>query len=147
MLRGICVNELHHSCEMMAQLGKQKCKVWQFKRMCFVSVCKQHLGDSICIKAKVWKHCGGFRGWGFSPAHFYLTALHPHHAPTGTRVETLWQGVKLKLLNRCFDVCLWARSCVCVRVCVSFSDACMLTKVQTAQRRAASRAPAVLLDL
>lgn len=27
MLRGICVNELHHSCEMMAQLGKQKCKV------------------------------------------------------------------------------------------------------------------------
>lgn len=51
MLRGICVNELHHSCEMMAQLGKQKCKVWQFKWMCFVSVCKQHLRDSICIKA------------------------------------------------------------------------------------------------
>lgn len=47
MLRGICVNELHHSCEMMAQLGKQKCKVWQFKWMCFVSVYKQHLRDSI----------------------------------------------------------------------------------------------------
>lgn len=47
MLWGICVNELHHSCEMMAQLGKQKCKVWQFKWMCFVSVCKQHLRDSM----------------------------------------------------------------------------------------------------
>lgn len=51
MLWGVCVNELHLSCEMMAQLGKQKCKVWQFKRMCFVSVYEQHLRDSICIKA------------------------------------------------------------------------------------------------
>ena len=58
-LRGFCkngesceavgVNEVDLSRGMMVQLGEQKCKVWQFKWMCFVSVYEQHLRDTLCI--------------------------------------------------------------------------------------------------
>lgn len=71
MFQGICVNELHYSSGMMAQLGKQKCKVWQFTQMCFVSVYKQHLWDSMRNK-KLW--------WGLESV---FDIVHPNYVPRG----------------------------------------------------------------
>lgn len=122
MLQGICVNELHHSCEMMAQLGKQKCKVWQFKRMCFVSVCKQHLRDGmhkswLTKKKKTWRGgvgWGGFRRLRFFATDFHLAVPLPKRVPTGVSVETRWQEMKLKLLNTDVLMCARLRSWLCV---------------------------------
>lgn len=47
---------------------------------------------------------------------------------------------------RCFDACLCVLLCVCVHVCTAacFGEACILTKIQTEKKRAASRVTATL---
>lgn len=65
-------------------------------------------------KRRLIKTLRGVARSGFSPTDFYLAILHPNRVPTGVSVETLWQEMKLKLLNT--DVL--TSSAVSVRVCV-----------------------------
>lgn len=81
------VNEKDLSCGLMAQLGEQKCKVWQFKRMCFVSVCERHLWDNVCMKPCLWNNCGRFFILYFEVwVRVCLVTASPRWCPTRTPV-------------------------------------------------------------
>lgn len=97
-------------------------------------------------KSRLIKTLRGVWRSGFSPTDFYLAILHPSHAPTGIPVETLWQEMKLKLLNANVLKHAWLRARVCVRVsaAVCFSEACILTKIGSEKKRAASHVTVTL---
>lgn len=79
----------------MAQLGEQKCKVWQFKRMCFVSVWEQHLRDNICMKMHLWDDCAGFSMSGF---RFLRTfALLPRSPVPKSHQDAAFLGQEMEL--------------------------------------------------
>lgn len=98
MFQGICVNELHYSSGMMAQLGKQKCKVWQFTQMSFVSVYKQHLWDSMQKKKLRW-------GLGL----FFFLYCAPQPCPQRSLCGALGKN-QVNFPEWGFDLCLYCAS-------------------------------------
>lgn len=67
-------------------------------------------------KSQLIKTVRGVWRSGFAPADFQCAIVHPNRAPKGISVETLWQEMKLKLLNT--DVLKDACLCVCLWLCV-----------------------------
>lgn len=68
-------------------------------------------------KRRLIKTLQGVVRSGFSPTDFYLAILYPNCIPSGVSVETLWQEMKLKLLNTdtlMSCLCAWLCLCMCV---------------------------------
>lgn len=85
----------------MAQLGEQKCKVWQFNRMCFVSVWEQHLRDNMCMKMRLENGRAGSSMPGFQRSHtFALLPLFPGDLKSRQDDGFLGQEMELKFAEQ-----------------------------------------------